>query len=221
MAESLLASDERLTSLTVQNMQARIRAQRMWNWANASGGLWLQTGNMSEKAVGYTTIGGDLSGGYSLIGNLPKTVIIELLKYLEKEYTLTSLKKLLETKASAELAENQEDEKDLMPFPVLDACFALFAGEKYSPREIYMMLRTMWSDEELSRMAPEYTQPMLKEWVKRFVKLFSGSIFKWVQAPQTVHLGTLDLDRERALQLPVVHSKEWLEKSLREIDECA
>jgi NAD+ synthase (glutamine-hydrolysing) len=50
---------------------------------------------------------------------------------------------------------------------------------------------------------------MLKEWVKRFCRLFVGSIFKWVQAPQMVHLGALD--RERALQTPVVQSKEWLE----------
>ncbi|MBI2109228.1 MAG: NAD(+) synthase [Parcubacteria group bacterium] len=220
IAASMLSSGESLSPLTVQNIQARIRAQRMWNWANASHGLWLQTGNMSEKAVGYTTIGGDLSGGYSLIGNLPKTIIIELLKYLEQEYKLQSLKKLLETKASAELALNQEDEKDLMPFPVLDACFALFAGEKYAPKEIYMILRGMWSDEELKALAPEYTPPMLKDWVKRFIQLFSSSIFKWVQAPQTVHLGGLDLDRERALQLPVVESREWLERSLKEIDEC-
>ncbi len=143
------------------------------------------------------------------------------MRYLEEEYRIKSLQKLLETKASAELAENQEDEKDLMPFPVLDACFALFAGEKYAPKEIYLTMRAMWSDEELQKMAPQYTPPMLKEWVKRFVKLFSSSIFKWVQAPQTVHVGTLDLDRERALQLPVAKSDEWLERSLRGIDTCA
>ena len=50
------------TRLTLQNIQARVRAQRMWNWSNTSGGLFVQTGNMSEKAVGYTTIGGDLEG---------------------------------------------------------------------------------------------------------------------------------------------------------------
>jgi len=47
------------TELTRQNIQARIRGQRMWNWANTAGALFLQTGDMSEKAVGYTTIGGD------------------------------------------------------------------------------------------------------------------------------------------------------------------
>ena len=65
-------------------------------------------------------------------------------------------------------------------------------------------------------MRSDYRPGMLKDWVKRFCRLFVGSIFKWVQAPQAVHLGVLDLDRERALQLPVVQSPEWL--SIDEID---
>ena len=63
-----------------QNIQARLRAQRMWNWANSAHGLFLQCGDMSEKAVGYTTIGGDLEGGLSVIANLPKTVVIAMLE---------------------------------------------------------------------------------------------------------------------------------------------
>ena len=55
----------------------------MWNWANSSGALFLQTGDMSEKAVGYTTIGGDLEGALSVIANVPKTVVIALLERLE------------------------------------------------------------------------------------------------------------------------------------------
>ena len=59
-----------------------MRGQRMWNWANSSGALFLQTGDMSEKAVGYTTIGGDLEGALSVIANVPKTVVIALLERL-------------------------------------------------------------------------------------------------------------------------------------------
>ena len=55
---------------------------RMWNWANSSGALFLQTGDMSEKAVGYTTIGGDLEGALSVIANVPKTVVSALLERL-------------------------------------------------------------------------------------------------------------------------------------------
>jgi NAD+ synthase (glutamine-hydrolysing) len=210
-ATAMLPKGQELSSLTRQNIQARIRGMRMWNWANASRGMWLQTGNMSEKAVGYTTVGGDLMGAYSLLGNLPKTIVIRLLHYLRKRERIGALEELLETKASAELQENQEDERDLMPFPVLDACFALFAGEKMMPVELYQALRVIWTDDELKAMRPDYRPGMLKEWVKRFCRLFVGSIFKWVQAPQSVHLGVLDLDRERALQIPVVQSPEWLE----------
>ncbi|MGH9332126.1 MAG: NAD(+) synthase, partial [Vicinamibacteria bacterium] len=128
--EAMLSPGEKLTPLTRQNIQARIRGMRMWNWANASRGMWLQTGNMSEKAVGYTTVGGDLMGAYSLLGNVPKTIVIRLLDYLREKHRFEALEELMKTEASAELAENQEDERDLMPFPVLDACFALFAGEK-------------------------------------------------------------------------------------------
>lgn len=199
---SMLVPSEQLTSLCLQNMQARIRGKRMWDWSNATRGMWLQTGNMSEKAVGYTTIGGDMMGAYSLLGNLPKTVIIELIKYLNRAvFNLEPLGRLIASTASAELAENQADERDLMPFPVLDACYALFAGEKMATEEVVYVLRCMF---------PEYEENQLTEWVNRFVKLFRISIFKWVQAPESVHLGSLELDRERALQLPVVQSAEWL-----------
>lgn len=205
-----------LDRLTLQNIQARLRGMRMWNWANAAQGLWLQSGNMSEKAVGYTTIGGDLMGGYSLIGNVPKTQVIALLHHFHSAYKIKSLAALLKLQASAELEDDQEDERDLMPFAVLDACFELFAGEKIMPVELYRTLRARWTDDELKALRADYQPGMLKAWVKRFIQLFTRSIYKWVQAPQTVHLGLLDLDRERALQLPAVQASEWLK--LDELD---
>jgi NAD+ synthase (glutamine-hydrolysing) len=71
---------------------ARLRAQRMWNWANSSGGLFLQTGNMSEKAVGYTTIGGDLMGALAVIANVPKTVVMVLLDHLLAKHGYEGIK---------------------------------------------------------------------------------------------------------------------------------
>src|SRR5262249_21985036 len=62
---AMLGPGEEVTPVTMQNIQARVRGARMWNWSNSSGGLFLQTGNMSEKAVGYTTVGGDLEGALS------------------------------------------------------------------------------------------------------------------------------------------------------------
>lgn len=198
------------TGNTRQNIQARIRAKLMWDWSNSSKALFLQPGNMSEKAVGYTTIGGDLMGAYSLIGNLPKTVVIELLKYLHEVYGWGVLERLNGTVASAELADGQADETDLMPFPVLDACFYHFAGQKMGAVDLYRTLRATWTDDQLAAISPGYRPGMLRDWVKRFLILFFRSIYKWVQSPPTTHLGSLDLDRERAFQIPVVQSLEWL-----------
>lgn len=209
-AAKRLTESEILTPLTEQNIQARIRALRMWNWSNQTRGLWLQTGNMSEKSVGYTTIGGDLSGGYSPIANVPKTVVTALIVHYQSKLQLASLDALLKLRPSAELMEDQEDERDLMPYPVLDVCFELFAGQKLSLPEVYSELSRKFSDEELKKLDPAYRPGQLKEWVKKFARLFVTSIYKWVQSPQGVHVSDLDLDRERALQLPVVQSMEWL-----------
>jgi NAD+ synthase (glutamine-hydrolysing) len=184
----------------VQNVQARLRAQRMWNWANSSGGLFLQTGNMSEKAVGYTTIGGDLMGALAVISNVPKTVVMFLLDYLYEQHHSEGIKAVIARPAGPELAPNQVGEDELMPFPILDACFHLFAGEKLAPADVLAAVSSMF---------PDVPVATVEEYVRRFVKLFTQSIYKWVQSPISLHVGNLDLDRERALQLPVVTQTEW------------
>ena len=79
--------------MTRQNVAgARARAQRMWNWSNTAGGLFLQTANMSEKAVGYTTIGGDIEGALGVIANVPKTVVNYLLDYLLETHRLEGIR---------------------------------------------------------------------------------------------------------------------------------
>ena len=197
---SMLGPGESLTALTEQNIQARLRGQRMWNWSNSSGALFLQTGNMSERAVGYTTVGGDLEGGLAVIANVPKTVVAVLLDYLQTKLHLEGIVQVLARPAGPELALNQRGEEELMPFPVLDACFHLFAEEKMAPEEVQEVLRTLF---------PELKEATVHAHVEKFVRLFLGSIYKWVQAPLSLHLGNLDLDRERALQLPVVNRPEW------------
>jgi NAD+ synthase (glutamine-hydrolysing) len=198
--EQMLQPGESLSPVARQNVQARVRAERMWTWANTAGGLFLQTSNMSEKAVGYTTIGGDGEGALSVIANVPKTVVNYLLDWLLETTQAEGIRLTLLKPASAELADDQEDERELMPFAVLDACFALFAGEKMSPDEVARALRTMF---------PEHAPERVDDWSARFVRLFTASIYKWVQAPLGLHVGNLDLERERALQLPVVQRSEW------------
>ncbi len=188
------------TELTRQNIQARLRGQRMWNWANTSGALFLQTGDMSEKAVGYTTMGGDLEGALSVIANVPKTVVVALLERLQARFGFSGIAATLATEPGPELADAQEAERELMPFPILDACLHLYAGEKMSPGEMRRALGSLF---------PETTASQREHWVTRFTTLFSQSIYKWVQSPLSLHVGSLDLDRERALQMPVVQKTEW------------
>lgn len=199
-ARAMLQPGEVLTPLTLQNIQSRLRGERMWNWANAVSGMFLQTGNMSEKAVGYTTIGGDLMGCLAPIANLPKTVVNYLLDYLLETQRLEGIVRTIAIPASAELAPDQEDERDLMPYPVLDANIALQIGEKYAPDE---------AAEVTAAMFPAHSATQHRAWAERFASLFTRSIYKWVQAPLSLHLGNLDIERERAFQHPVITKPEW------------
>jgi NAD+ synthase (glutamine-hydrolysing) len=201
--ERMLQPGETITPLARQNVQARVRAERMWTWANSAEGLFLQTSNMSEKSVGYVTIGGDGEGALSVLSNVPKTVVNYLLDWLYERTGSEAIRLTLAKPASAELADDQEDERDLMPYPVLDACFALFAGEKMAPSEVAQALVAVF---------PEHPPEKLAVWTARFVRLFEASIYKWVQAPISLHVGNLDLERERALQIPVVRRDEWHER---------
>ena len=91
-------------------------------------------------------------------------------------------------------------ERELMPFPILDACLHLYATEKMSTPEVAAALASIF---------PDQSSECLKAWANRFTELFSQSIYKWVQSPLALHVGSLDLDRERALQMPVVQRNEW------------
>jgi NAD+ synthase (glutamine-hydrolysing) len=194
---------EPLTELTRQNIQARIRGQRMWNWTNSSGALFLQTGDMSEKAVGYTTIGGDLEGALSVIANVPKTVVNALLDRLYRRFGFKGIEACLATAPGPELADAQSAEGELMPFPVIDACLHLYAAEKMSSSEVAQALASLF---------PEVSRQQAHDWAKRFAGMFTQSIYKWVQSPLSLHVGSLDLDRERALQMPVVQKTEWMDR---------
>ena len=206
-------SEEELPALTKQNCQARLRAIRMWGISNSTGAMWLQTGNQSERATSYTTVGADLMGSFSLIGNLKKTQINEMLSELEDcrggEYflglkTTFVIQKCLDSVISAELEEGQEDEKDLMPYEVLDELIDLFVGNKMSAKECWIALI---NDVQYTH----YGANQLQIWTKDFIRRFHMGIFKWVQMPECVHLQDIDLDRERCLQLPVVASLEFFD----------
>jgi NAD+ synthase (glutamine-hydrolysing) len=127
-------------------------------------------------------------------------VVIALLERLEHRFHFEGIRATLATEPGPELADKQIAEAELMPFAVLDACLHLYAMEKMSPDEIAQALVSLF---------PATSDEQASAWATRFTGLFTASIYKWVQSPLSLHVGSLDLERERALQMPVVQKTEW------------
>jgi NAD+ synthase (glutamine-hydrolysing) len=127
-------------------------------------------------------------------------VVVAMLDRLLRRFGFDGIKMTLGTMAGPELAPDQSGEAELMPFEVLDACLHLYGAEKLAPDEVGRALASIFPDKDPVDLAT---------WAEKFAKMFNRSIFKWVQSPLAIHVGSLDLDRERALQLPVVQRMEW------------
>ena len=105
--------------LTEQNLQARIRGNLLMALSNKFGHLLLSTGNKSELAVGYCTLYGDMSGGLAVISDVPKQMVYELARYVNRDQERIPGRSL--TKApTAELKPGQRDQDDLPPYAILD-----------------------------------------------------------------------------------------------------
>jgi NAD+ synthase (glutamine-hydrolysing) len=119
--------------LTEENLQARIRGNLLMALSNKFGWLVLTTGNKSEMSVGYTTLYGDLAGGFAVIKDVPKTLVYRLARWRNEPAAADTLAKTVDTPArapippsiierapSAELREGQTDQDSLPPYDVLD-----------------------------------------------------------------------------------------------------
>jgi NAD+ synthase (glutamine-hydrolysing) len=105
--------------LTEENLQARIRGNLLMALSNKFGWLVLTTGNKSEMSVGYTTLYGDLAGGFAVIKDVPKTLVYRLCEW--RNYPAGPIPvSIIERAPSAELRHDQRDEDSLPPYPVLD-----------------------------------------------------------------------------------------------------
>ena len=110
--------------LTEQNIQARIRGNLLMALSNKFGRLLLTTGNKSEMAVGYCTLYGDMSGGLAVISDVPKQLVYELSRYVNRKGEIIPARSI--TKApTAELRPCQCDQDDLPPYEVLDQILEL------------------------------------------------------------------------------------------------
>ncbi|MEI8378073.1 MAG: NAD+ synthase [bacterium] len=108
-----------ITGLAEENLQARLRSNILMAYSNKGGYLLLSTGNKSELAVGYCTIYGDMSGGLSLISDLPKTFVYKVCKFINRNGEIIP-NSTIEKAPSAELRPDQTDQDSLPDYEVLD-----------------------------------------------------------------------------------------------------
>ncbi|MSR18589.1 MAG: NAD+ synthase [Phycisphaerales bacterium] len=130
-----------IQGLADENLQSRIRGLSLLTLSNATGALVLTTGNKSEFATGYCTLGGDMLGGIAPIGDLLKTEVYELANYMNNEWRSCGFSRppipaSSITKApSAELRPNQLDQDSLPPYEMLDRIVsAWIEGERDARR---------------------------------------------------------------------------------------
>jgi len=120
---------------TEENMQPRLRAMTLMALSNKFGDLVLSTGNKSELSVGYCTLYGDMAGGLAVISDVPKTMIYELARWMNRNLEVIP-KSTIEKPPSAELKPNQKDQDTLPPYDVLDEILQLYVEENLSARDI-------------------------------------------------------------------------------------
>ncbi len=122
-------------TLTEENIQARIRGNILMALSNETGALLLSTGNKSEIAVGYCTLYGDMSGGLSVIADVPKTMVYELARHINEGGEIVP-QSTLDKPPSAELRPDQLDQDSLPPYDVLDGILDLYVDQGASPKDI-------------------------------------------------------------------------------------
>jgi NAD+ synthase (glutamine-hydrolysing) len=160
--ESEFAGTERDT--TEENLQARARGVLLMAISNKKRFLVLTTGNKSEMAVGYSTLYGDMAGGYDVLKDVPKVTVFELSRYRNTISEVIPVS-VIERPPSAELAPDQKDEDSLPPYEVLDdilyryieldesADTIIAAG--FEAEEVNRVLRLVDINEYKRRQAPE------------------------------------------------------------------
>jgi len=166
---------------TNENVQARIRGNILMAWSNRTGAMVVSTGNKSEMAVGYCTLYGDMAGGLSLLGDVYKTMVYRVARWLNRERALIPESTM--TKApSAELRPNQTDQDSLPPYEVLDEILKLYIQQWKEVDEI---------------VAAGFERPL----VERILRLVDTNEFKRRQAAPTVRVSAKAFGSGR--QMPI------------------
>ncbi len=129
------AFEGRREDVAEENLQARIRGNLLMALSNKFGSMVLSTGNKSEMAVGYCTLYGDMAGGLAVISDVPKTMVYELARLINRDREVIPGATLTKP-PSAELRPNQTDQDTLPPYDVLDRILKAYIEDLRSPEEI-------------------------------------------------------------------------------------
>ena len=173
-----------------ENLQARVRGNLLMALSNKFGWLVLTTGNKSEMATGYTTLYGDMAGGFAVIKDVPKTLVYKLTKYRNTlaGYDLIPAP-IIDKPPSAELRPDQKDSDSLPPYEVLDLILTAYVEDDKSVDQIVSL-------------------GFDKATVQKTAKLVDRSEYKRRQAPPGVKITGRAFGRDRRLPLTNLF-KEW------------
>jgi NAD+ synthase (glutamine-hydrolysing) len=156
--------------LTEENMQSRSRGIILMAMSNKFGYILLNTTNKSELAVGYGTLYGDMCGGLSVIGDLYKTEVFELCRFINSEKEIIP-SNILTKEPSAELRPNQKDSDSLPDYDILDKILFLYVEERKGPKEI---------------IAAGFDEAL----VKRILRMVNMNEWKRWQAPPVIRISS-------------------------------
>jgi NAD+ synthase (glutamine-hydrolysing) len=170
-------------NVTEENIQARIRGNILMALSNKFGWLVLTTGNKSEIATGYTTLYGDMAGGFAVIKDVPKTLVYQLAKYRNSVAGRKIIPSSVINKApSAELRPEQKDVDSLPSYDLLDPVLTAYVEEDRSVEQIIGV-------------------GFEAEIVKRAARLVDTSEYKRRQAPPGIKITPRAFGRDRRLPI--------------------
>jgi NAD+ synthase (glutamine-hydrolysing) len=170
--------DGGLADLAAENLQARVRGVLLMALSNTYGWLVVSTGNKSELAVGYSTLYGDMVGGFALLKDVFKTDVYRLAEHLNARAGRELIpRSTIERAPSAELRDDQRDSDSIPPYDVLDPVLEAYVEEDRSREELV-----------------EEFEPAV---VERAVGLVDRAEYKRRQAPPGVKLRPKAFGRDR------------------------
>ncbi len=160
-----------------ENIQARCRGVILMAISNKTGAMVLSTGNKSEMAVGYSTLYGDMAGGFSPLKDVYKTLVYQLCEYRNNLSEIIP-KRIITRPPSAELAPNQLDQDSLPPYEVLDLLLEQYVAED-------------WCFEDMVSAGSD------PEVVARVIKMVDRNEYKRRQAPPGIRITNRAFGRDR------------------------